>query len=153
MRVYKFIVLNLLESLDLRFYDWVGGIWINGFCIYVGLYFWLSLLIQFNFRANTWLWLINLPSQDIWNFLRECLKSGIMNITSTKFIGKVISSLIIKFGFRLKSSLSLRVILNQGNLFVHFLPMEDVIGSLTLRTFILYKEILTGYPWRDRPVS
>ena len=65
-------------------------------------------------------------------------------IASTKFIGKVISRLVIEFIFRLKPSLSFGVILNKRHLFVDLLLVEDVVGGFSLRAFILHKRIVTG---------
>jgi len=45
--------------------------------------------------------------------------------------------LIIEFAFRLKFCLSFGVIFEQWYLFGDFLLMEDVIGALALRPFIL----------------
>jgi hypothetical protein len=60
-----------------------------------------------------------------------------MNIPSTKFISKVITSLIIEFRLRFQPRLSFWVVLDEGNLLIDLLSMEDVIGGLALWTFIL----------------
>ena len=88
--------------------------------------------------------LIDFASQNIGDFLGKCVKSGILDIPSTKFIGEVISRLIIEFIFRLKPGLPLGVILNKRDLFVDLLLVEDVVGGFSLGTFILHQEIGTG---------
>ena len=59
-------------------------------------------------------------------------------IASTKFIGEVISGLVIELIFGLKPSLSLGVILHKRHLFVDLLLVEDVVGGFSLGTFVLH---------------
>jgi hypothetical protein len=67
-----------------------------------------------------------------------------LNFRPAKFIGKVVSSLIIEFVLALEPGLSLWIILEKWNLLVNFLLMENVISSFVLGALILYYERTYG---------
>ena len=60
-----------------------------------------------------------------------------MGFWPTKFIGEVVSSLIVQFAFFLQFVFPLGVVFEEWHLFVELLLMEDVISGLVLRPFVL----------------
>ena len=55
----------------------------------------------------------------------------------TKFIGEVVSSLIVQFAFFLQFVFSFWVVFEEWHLFVELLLVEDVISGLVLGPFVL----------------
>ena len=81
------------------------------------------------------------------------LERGIVAFWSTKFIGEVVSSLIIQFSLFLQSVFPLRIVLEQWHLLVELLLVEDVIGGLVFWSLVLGNECVTGSPLMERAVE
>lgn len=69
------------------------------------------------------------------------LKRRIVGFWSTKFIGKVVSSLIVQFSLFLQFVFPLGVVFKEWHLFVELLLVEDVISGLVLRPFVLHNKL------------
>ena len=63
-----------------------------------------------------------------------------MGFWSAKFIGEVVASLIVQFALFLQLVFPLRVVLEQRHLLAELLLVEDVIGGLVFRPFVLSNE-------------
>lgn len=76
-----------------------------------------------------------------------------MSFGSTKFIGKVVSSLIVELALFLQFVFPLGIVVEQWHLSVELLLVENVIGGLVFRPFVLSNEYVTGSPLMERAVE